>query len=197
MGIKDEVQKSSVRGISNYFHSSSSESPGKKINNPPSECSSSSSTQKIEDSQVEDRKHQHRNNEEEIEKLCDFKRQKIGITTEQDTKVNENFASRAATEVENNVNNESNEDEVEIVIENGEQIEDDSFICDCPLCGKNITALSASDRNSHVDRCCNIDIKITTPMKEPKKNSISKSKSSEAKKVTKGSIQNYFLSTPP
>jgi hypothetical protein len=198
MGIKDEVQKS-VRGISNYFHSASMESSGKKIDNSRSERSSSSSIRKVPQSQVEDRKFRRGDGEEEIEKLNDFKRQKIEIATEQDTKVDQNFPTDFRRNVEKHVNMERNkvQDEIEIVINNEEQIEESSFVCHCPLCGKNITALSTSDRNSHVDRCCNSEIKISTPMKEPKKNTTSKPKSSDAKKVTKGSIQNYFSSTPP
>jgi hypothetical protein len=199
MGIKDEVQKSSVRGISNYFHSASTESPSKKIVNSRSECSTSSSMRKVEESHVEDRKYQHGDDEEETEKLSDCKRQKIENATQQDTKVDQTFETNFGRHVENHVKREGDkvQDEVQIVIDNREQIEESSFICHCPLCGKNITALSASDRNSHVDRCCNSEIKISTPMKEQKKNVTSKPKSSDAKKVTKGSIQNYFSSTPP
>lgn len=199
MGIKDEVQKSSVRGISNYFHSASSESPSKKVHISRSDSSSSSSSTNIEEREVEDKKSQHGYDKEEIEKLIDFKRQKIEIATEKDTKVDQNFASNLTT-IENHMEivKDVKDDEVEIVlIRSKEEAEENTFICQCPLCGRNITALSASDRNSHVDRCCNSESKISTPKRESKKNVTSKPKSSDAKKVRHGSIQNYFLSTPP
>lgn len=193
MGIKDEVQGSSTRGISNYFNSASSESPSKKVLNSRPEYHSNSFTRKTEQNFEEGDRSLQRDDSEEIGKLGDSKRQKIEMSTKQDTNVDQSFLRV----IEEREKIEGNESDVEVVLENREQEEADSFICHCPLCGKNITAFSASDKNSHVDRCCNSDNKISTPMKEPKKTVTSKSKSSEAKKVGKGSIQNYFLSTPP
>lgn len=200
MGIKDEVQKSSVRGISNYFHSASSESPSKEVHISRSDSSSSSSNTKVKENKVEDRKSEHGCDKDDTERLSDFKRQKVEIATKKDTNVDQSFASNLATSIEKHVESVKNvdDDEVEIVlIRSEEEAEENTFICQCPLCGRNITALSASDRNSHVDRCCNSESKSSTPKREPKKNITSKSKSSDAKKVRHGSIQNYFLSTPP